>query len=240
MGREVSSALLCSGPRPSGGPEESPGQTSSHEAKPANLSAAISLQRGSPARPAGRKAAKAADLTKEFSITFTCAWCKKGKQGGREPLRNPKRKSLTNPRRREKNQPQICLRCSQIAVLKSSASLSSSSSHPSNCPKKASNFALICASVAGTKQNVTAAPSPPLPLAAQQLRFLKGLMEPFLCHHPLFFPRPTGAAPGRGSREGEPGRGQRPGSRTPVGQSNSSSAPGEPGKAGSEDRTTQS
>lgn len=31
----------------------------------------------------------------------------------------------------------------------------------SNCPKKVSNFALICALVAGTKQNVTEAPAPP-------------------------------------------------------------------------------
>lgn len=38
-----------------------------------------------PAQPAGRKAAKAADLTKESSITFTCAWCKKGKEGGKNP-----------------------------------------------------------------------------------------------------------------------------------------------------------
>lgn len=38
-----------------------------------------------PAQPAGRKAAKAADLTKESSITFTCAWCKEGKEGGKNP-----------------------------------------------------------------------------------------------------------------------------------------------------------
>lgn len=90
----------------------------------------------------------------------------KGKGRGEKPLRirNLKRKSLTNPpKKKKKNQPQICLRCSQIAVLKSSASPSSSSFHPSNLPKKVSNFALICALVARTKQNVTAAFPQPLP-----------------------------------------------------------------------------
>ena len=126
----------------------------------------------------------------------------KGKGRGEKPLRNTERKSLTNPLEiKKKNQPQICLRCSQIAVLKSSASQSFSSSPPSNRPKKVSNFALICALVARTKQDVTAAsPRRATPyLALPQLCFLNVLIASFLCHHFLFFASkliPTQPGPG--------------------------------------------
>lgn len=92
----------------------------------------------------------------------------KGRGEGTLRIRNPKRKSLTNPPEREReNQPQICVSCSQIAVPKSSASRPPPSFPGSNLPKQASNLPLICALVVRTKQDVTAAPStPPRPCTA--------------------------------------------------------------------------
>lgn len=71
-------------------------------------SMAASLQRGSPARPAGGKAAEAADLTRESSITFTCAWCKKGKEGGKgSPPESKKKVSKYSTIKKEESQPPV-------------------------------------------------------------------------------------------------------------------------------------
>lgn len=71
---------------------------------------------------------------------YMCMMQKGKGRGGREPHRNPKRKSVSTPQYKKIKEEEeeedsatglICLRCSQIAVLKSSASLSSfSSRHP--------------------------------------------------------------------------------------------------------------
>lgn len=120
---------------------------------------------GSPSQASWQEGCQGSRSDKRILNHIYMCVVQKGKRRGEKPLqiRNPKRKSLTNLPKKKKNQPQICLRCSQIAVLKSSAFPSSSSFHPSNLPKKVSNFALICALVARTKQNVTAAFPQPLP-----------------------------------------------------------------------------
>lgn len=53
--------------------------------KRGDLSASVSPRRGFPSQASWQEGCEAADLRREFSITFTCAWSKKGKEGGREP-----------------------------------------------------------------------------------------------------------------------------------------------------------